>query len=65
MAVISKAITALPLAYFGLMCLGLLLASYFLYIDKLDGSEWVMMCSILFATDRAAVAAGAFKRENQ
>lgn len=62
---IKQALALLPLAYFGLMCLGLLLASYFLYIDKLDGSEWVMMCSILFATDRVAVAAGAFKRENQ
>lgn len=44
----KKLILMLPVAYFGLMCLGLLLASYFLQVDKLTGSEWVAMCGVLF-----------------
>lgn len=44
----------LRLAYFGLMGVGLALASGFLWFDKLSGGEWVTMCGILFASDRAA-----------
>ena len=39
-------------AYFGLMCCGLVLASYFLQIDKLTGGEWVAVCGLLFGTGR-------------
>lgn len=41
-------------AYFGLMGLGLLLASFFLCVGKLDGGQWVTLCGILFGTDRLA-----------
>lgn len=46
----------LQLAYFGLMGLGLLLASFFLCVGKLDGSEWVTVCSVLFGADRLAAS---------
>lgn len=46
----------LQLAYFGLMGLGLLLASFFLWEGKLTGSDWVAVCSVLFTADRAAQA---------
>ena len=36
------------MAYFLLMCLGLLLASVFLFFGKINGQNWVMVCSILF-----------------
>lgn len=42
----------LRLGFFLLMCIGLLLASFFLWYDKLTGNEWVMICSILFSADR-------------
>lgn len=42
----------LRLGFFLLMCIGLLLASFFLWYDKLTGGEWVMICSILFSADR-------------
>ena len=51
---IEAAKKSLPLAYFCLMCLGLLLASYFLQSGRLTGSEWVAMCGILFGADRLA-----------
>lgn len=51
---IETAKKSLPLAYFGLMCIGLMLASYFLQSGKLTGSEWVAMCGILFGADRLA-----------
>ena len=53
----------LPWAYFCLMGLGLVLASYFLQVDKLTGSEWVTLCSVLFSADRAANALAGLKRD--
>lgn len=44
----------LPWGYFCLMGLGLLLASFFLFTEKLSGGEWVAICSLLFSTDRIA-----------
>lgn len=52
----------LPWAYFCLMGLGLLLASYFLQVGKLTGSEWVTLCSVLFSADRAANAIGGLRQ---
>lgn len=46
----------LPWAYFSLMGIGLVLASIFLWVGKLDGGEWVTLCSVLFSADRAASA---------
>ena len=43
----------LQVGYFALMGVGLLLASAFLLMDKIDGGEWVAICGILFAADRA------------
>ena len=40
----------------GLMCAGLVLASLFLWIDKLSGAEWVAICSVLFSVDRVGNA---------
>ena len=48
--------TALRLGFFILMGIGLLLASYFLWLDKLNGSEWVTVCGILFGADRLSNA---------
>lgn len=48
----------LRIAFFGLMCLGLLIASGFLYAGKIDGAEWTALCSILFSADRIGNAIG-------
>lgn len=55
---VNKLLPLLPLAYFGLMGMGLLLASFFLWTGRLDGGEWVTLCSVLFSADRAAAALG-------
>lgn len=52
----DKTTQFLRLGFFFLMCLGLVLASFFLWEDKLNGGEWVMMCSILFGADRLSNA---------
>lgn len=44
----------LRLAYFCLMGMGLLLGSFFLWVGKLDGGQWVTLCSVLFSADRLA-----------
>ncbi len=36
---------------FGLMCIGLALASWFLWIDKIAGGDWVSVCGILFGSN--------------
>lgn len=54
MGMTERFIALLPVAYFGLMCAGLVLASVFLYTGYLDGGQWVTLCSVLFAADRAA-----------
>lgn len=46
----------LRLGFFLMMGAGLLLASYFLWIDKLDGGNWVAVCSVLFGADRLSNA---------
>ena len=35
---------------FGLMCIGLVLASIFLWYGKITGSDWVAVCGILFGS---------------
>lgn len=46
----------LQLAFFVLMCVGLLLASYFLHVGLITGDNWVAVCGILFTADRIANA---------
>lgn len=36
---------------FGLMCLGLVLASWFLKIGLISGDNWVAVCGILFGSN--------------
>lgn len=49
------AITAsLQIGFFILMGFGLLIGSLMLYINKIDGGEWVTLCSVLFSVDRAS-----------
>lgn len=36
---------------FGLMCIGLALASLFLWRGLIDGGEWVAVCGILFGSN--------------
>ena len=42
--------SAMQVALFILMCLGLLLASAFLYRGLITGGEWVQVCGVLFGT---------------
>lgn len=56
----------LQFAYFALMCLGLVLASIFLYLKLLSGADYSMLCGILFGTGgfgHAIVNMGAAKRD--
>lgn len=41
---------------FGLMCIGLVLASWFLYKGLITGDNWVAVCGILFGSN--AVGSG-------
>lgn len=52
----------LHVGFFGLMCVGLLLASVFLWAGKLTGAEWVAICGILFGADRMGHALSARKQ---
>lgn len=52
----------LAVCYFGLMCLGLMLASVFLWLNKLTGTEWVTICGILFPTSRLGDAIERFSK---
>lgn len=36
---------------FLLMCLGLMLASAFLWLEMISGDNWVMVCGILFGSN--------------
>lgn len=36
---------------FGLMCVGLVLASVFLWYGKIDGDNWMGVCGILFGSN--------------
>lgn len=36
---------------FGLMCIGLVLASWFLMIGLISGDNWVTVCGILFGSN--------------
>ena len=51
---------ALRVGFFGLMCLGLLIATAALYTDRVTGAEWVTLCGILFTADRFGSALGEF-----
>lgn len=42
--------------FFILMCIGLALASAFLWYDKIDGSQWTTLCLALFGVDRLSNA---------
>ena len=46
----------LKVGFFFLMSLGLGLSSIFLWFEKIDGTEWVAICGILFAADRLGSA---------
>lgn len=50
--VIQSVNVALRVCFFMLMCLGLLIATVFRFMDLVTGSDWVMVCSILFGADR-------------
>lgn len=52
----SKPDVLLRVGFFLMMCAGLLLASAFLWLDKLDGGHWVSICSVLFGADRLSNA---------
>jgi hypothetical protein len=53
----------LRVGFFLLMCLGLLIASIMLYLDKVNGTEWVTLCGILFTADRFGSALGEFRSQ--
>lgn len=43
---------AMRLAFFGLMGMGLVVASLLLWFGKLDSADWSLVCSVLFGSDR-------------
>lgn len=52
-----KMVTAsLQIGFFLLMGLGLLIGTVLLWYGKIDGSNWTMLCSVLFSADRASHA---------
>lgn len=46
----------LRLGFFALMCIGLALASGFLWFGKIDGGQWTTLCLALFGVDRLSNA---------
>lgn len=50
------ATVVLRIGFFALMCIGLLLASVFLWLGKIDGGHWVTVCLSLFGADRLSNA---------
>jgi hypothetical protein len=52
----------LKICFFGLMCLGLILATGLLMFDKIDGAQWLWLCGTLFVSDRFGVAVSEFKK---
>ena len=59
-----KMITAsLQIGFFLLMGLGLLIGTILLWYGKIDGSNWTMLCSVLFSADRASHALSRFGKE--
>lgn len=57
-ALVTSVNLALRIGFFVLMGIGLLLASVFLWFGKISGSDWVMLCGILFGADRFGNAVG-------
>lgn len=52
-----KTVTAsLQVGFFLLMGLGLLLGTLMLWMGKLEGDDWTILCSVLFSADRASHA---------
>ena len=43
--------THLQVFLFGLMCIGLVIASVFVWFDMISGDNWVTVCGILFGSN--------------
>lgn len=52
-----RTVTAsLQVGFFLLMGLGLVIGTFLLWFGKIEGSDWTLLCSVLFSADRASHA---------
>lgn len=51
-AALAVVAMGLRIGFFLLMAFGLTVSSIMLYLGKINGAEWVTLCSVLFGVDR-------------